>query len=369
MSPAAPLQLTAISHTGLWSGAERVLYRTVVAARDAGWRVEVLCPDGPFADRLDAAAIEVRPVAELKLPAGPRPVALARAAGRWVRTAPRVRRAAAASDLVLVNGLLGLPAVRLARIRTPVAWLVHDSIHRPDWALLLRVVAAAVDRGIAVSEAVAGPLRHAGIDVAVVHNGTDWPVQPAGDPDMPPVIGCAALLTEWKGQSVLLDAVARMRHREVVVELLGGRFPKSPDGAYVAALEARAAAPDLAGRVHMPGFVDDAADRMRRWTISVSPSIEPEACPLGVLESMSYGLAVVGTDHGGTPEVLGPTGRLVPAGDAEALARALDELLDDPEERQLLGRAARERVGTSFRLDEQTARLLEVLADVADGAR
>ncbi|MGI8794813.1 MAG: glycosyltransferase family 4 protein [Acidimicrobiales bacterium] len=358
-------RLLAISHTGLWSGAERVLLRTVAAAADRGWEVTVACPDGPSADRLATAGMTLVGLPELKLPSGPRPLAIGRLATRWLRSAPRIRHFAASADVVLVNGLLGLPPVRLARPKAPVAWLVHDSIHRSEWVALLRLVRSVVDLGVPVSEAVAGALRDAGIRTQVVHNGTDWPVEPATPDPATTIIGCAALLTEWKGQAVLLEAVSRMRHREVVVDLMGERFPKSPDGAYADALEERAAQPDLVGRVRMPGFVDQPQARMRTWTIATSPSIEPEACPLGVLEAMSLGLAVVGTDHGGTPEVLGSTGVLVPPRDPDALAHALDRLIDDEAARISLGAAARDRIAAEFTLAGQTAELLDVLAELA----
>lgn len=362
------VRLLALSHTGLWSGAERVLLRTVTAASARGWDVTVACPPGPFADRLRGAGLRVVAIGELKLSPGPRITSAPRLLVRWRRTAPLVRHLAEGADVVVVNGLLGLPPVRLARTTTPVAWVVHDSIHRPEWRMLLALVAPCVDLALPVSEAVAGPLRQSGLKVEVVHNGTEWPV-PGATPVPPPIIGCAGLLTAWKGQAVLLEALARMRRRDAVVELLGRPFPGAADQRYAAALHERAGRPDLAGRVRMPGFVDDAAERMRRWTVAASPSTEPEACPLAVLEAMSLGLAVVGTDHGGTPEVLGDTGRLVAPGDPDALAAALDDLLDDDAGREALGRAARRRVSTSFTLEAKTDQLLDTVATLVTRER
>lgn len=363
------VRLLAVSHTGLWSGAERVLLRAATTAAQRGWDVTVACPRGPFLDRLSDEGLRVVRIPELKLPSGPRPLAMARLILRWRRTAPLLRRLGTGSDVVLVNGLLGLPAMRFAKVQAPVVWLVHDSIHRSAWRTLLSFVAGTVDLAIPVSEAITPSLRQAGIAIEVVHNGTDWPVEPASDPEEPPVIGCAALLTEWKGQAVLLEAAARMRHRDAVVELVGGRFPKSADAEYADALDRRARQPDLQGRVRMTGFVDDPAALMRRWTVSVSPSIEPEACPLAVLEAMSLGLAVVGTDHGGTPEVLGSAGVVVAPRDPDALAAALDGLLDDSTVRSMLGRAARVRVEDHFTLAGQTSRLLDVIEQQAASPR
>src|SRR5205085_10184486 len=102
---------------------------------------------------------------------------------------------------------------------------------------LLKVGAPAVDFAIAVSDAVAIPLRTAGVATTVVHNGVAWPVTPAPEPiehpegaAPPPIVGCMALLTDWKGQHVLLEAVARLRRRDVIVELAGAT--PSGDNAY-----------------------------------------------------------------------------------------------------------------------------------------
>jgi glycosyltransferase involved in cell wall biosynthesis len=353
-------RLLVLSHTGLVSGAEVVLLRAMEMARSGGWAVEALAPAGAFTDRARNAGFPVAPIPDLKLPALPGVVAEIVSAARSARAARRLRRRARHADVVLLNGIFGLPALRLARISTPSAWLVHDVIHRRSWKLLLRAVGSAADLAIAVSDAVAAPLRDQGLETAVVRNGTTWPVDPVPSPaGGPPVIGCAALLTPWKGQRVLLDAVAALEDQSVTVELLGGRFPK--DAPYVAGLEARAAEADLAGRVRFLGHQADPLARMRTWTVGALPSIDPEAGPLALLEYMSIGLPVVATDHGGTPEVIGDAGLLVPPGSASGLAAAITTLLADPVRRTACGAAGRANVEHGLTLDHQRAALLDVL--------
>jgi glycosyltransferase involved in cell wall biosynthesis len=72
------------------------------------------------------------------------------------------------------------------------------------------------------------------------------------------------------------------------------------------------------------------------------PSFD-EGVPLSILEAMAQGLAVVATAVGGIPEVVRPgvNGLLVPAGDSEALAEAIQELAGDPERRRRMGEASR----------------------------
>ena len=216
----------------------------------------------------------------------------------------------------------------------------------------------AVDSAVAVSGAVGTSIGDRGFPVQVVWNGTPWPVAPApADPPQPPVVGCASLLTPWKGQDVLLEAVARLGRPDVTVELAGGAFPG--DEPYREALVRRSNQPDLAGRVRFLGKVDDALDRMRQWTVAVVSSVEPEAGPLVLLEAMSIGVPVVATDHGGPPEVLGDAGLLVPPRDPAAMAEAIRALLDDAALRRRCAQAGPRQVARDLSLDAQMDALLD----------
>jgi glycosyltransferase involved in cell wall biosynthesis len=141
---------------------------------------------------------------------------------------------------------------------------------------------------------------------------------------------------------VLLEAVARLPKRDVIVELVGGMLPS--DEAYHLKLRARADQPDLRGRVRFVGHVADPLERVRNWAVSVSASVEPEAGPLTAIESMSVGVPVVATGHGGVVEVLDGAGLLVPPRDVDALAHSLDRLISDPVLRRECSQAGRRAV-------------------------
>jgi len=353
-------RLLAVSHTGEHSGAEVVLRRLLRAATEAGWVVSAASPEGPMAEALRQDGVVVHLLPDLKLPSGPAPLAAAQLGVRQVVAAIRLRRPVGSADTVVVNGLLGLGALLPFRRRARVVWLVHDVIERRDRLFFLRLFRRAAGLTVAVSDATAAPLRARGLNVLVVRNGTPWPVEPMpGRPAGIPVIGCTAALTSWKGQNVLLDAIGKLRRSDVVVELLGGQFPK--DGPYVDSLRRRAAAADLNGRVRFLGQQEDPLDRMRTWTVAVSASVLPEAGPLAPLEAMSIGLPLVGTNHGGTPEVLGHAGLLVPPGDAEAMASAINRLLEDATLWESCHRAGPEQIEAGLRLDQQLTGLLQVL--------
>lgn len=361
MADPAATPVLVVSATGQVSGAEVVLLDLVGVAVVRGHAVTVACPAGPLVERLPPGATHL-PLPELRLGAGPAPLrpaalALRSAAAAWVlRRATRRHRGPRAR--VVVNSLLALPALALVRPPDGVGWLVHDTVHRADQRWVVRAARRVVRRAVAVSSATAEPLRALGLDVVVAHNGVRWPVAPAPAAlSSPPVVGILALLTHWKGHLVLLDAVAQLP--DVRVELAGGSFPT--DTAHVAAVRERAARPDLAGRVELLGHVDP-LDRLRRWDVAVSASTSPEAGPISVLEAMSVGVPVVGTDHGGTSEFLtGGCGVLVPPGDADALAVALRRVLADPDLRAGLVGAARARVAERHDLSRTLPVMLDAL--------
>jgi glycosyltransferase involved in cell wall biosynthesis len=361
----APARLLAVSPTGLRSGAEVVLRDYLLAAEAAGTDVRCVRPPGPFDAELTAAGIPGGRIPELKLPEGPRPLAAVRLLGRVVRGAVQLRRAVGDAEVVVVNSPFALPVVRLARVRPPVVWIVHDVFIRPSLARLIRPVRRAVTRAVAVSEAAAVFPRSIGVPTSVVANGVAVPDEPAAAPapGAPPIVGINAAITPWKGHRVFLEAMAMLP--EATAEVMGGAFPK--DRAYEQELRARAAAPDLAGRVRFLGHVADTAAVMRRWTVAVNASVEPEAGPLSVLEAMALGLAVVATDHGGAREILatGGCGVLVAPGDAAALAAAVRGLLEDPDARAATGAGGRERVVTRYRAEDSARRFLAMLASVA----
>ncbi|BBZ27697.1 glycosyl transferase [Mycolicibacterium madagascariense] len=351
-----------VAQTGQLSGAEKVLLDLVGEALAQGYAAIVACPAGPLVDALPAASTHV-PIPALGM-GGERSFArllgAAQLAARW-RAAARILAPLARTPgtETIVNSLFALPAVRMARPPRGAGWLVHDTITSTKQRAATRLGAPAVRVAVAVSEATARPLRAFGFPVRVAHNGVRWPVPRLTGADLhdPPVVGMLALLTPWKGHRVLLDAVARLPG--VQVELAGGSFPG--DVGYVAELHARAARPDLAGRVRFLGHVDACA-ALRRWDVAVSASISPEAGPLSVLEAMSHGLPVIGTDHGGTTEFLsGGAGFLVPPGDEVALADAIATVLRDDDVRSALSTTARRRVAEHHDLRTTLPAMLRTL--------
>lgn len=361
-----PLAVVAITPTGFMSGAEMVLVCRAGTGTEAGDHWTVLAPTGAVTDRLAANGVAHHTIPELKLGPGRRPVAAAKLLWRNLRAVPTVRRATRGADVIVANSVLCLPVLRLARPSAPVVWLVHDVITRGDLARIARSMASVVTCSVAVSQAAGALSEQIGIPTVVVYNGVNVDPEPNLDPSEPPIIGLNAVLTHWKGQHVLLDAVGRLGG-SVQVELLGGTMPKDED--YERQLRQRAEQPDLAGRVRFLGHRDCPSEVMRHWTVGVSASVEPEAGPLSVLEGMALGLPMIVSDHGGAPEIVGDHGVVVPVNDPDALARAISDLLGDRDGARRLGQAARQRVAADFGRAELGWRFRTVLREMADGRR
>jgi glycosyltransferase involved in cell wall biosynthesis len=158
-------------------------------------------------------------------------------------------------------------------------------------------------------------------------------------PRDPPGILCVAHLYPRKDVAGLLDAVARIRSA-AVLRVVGA-------GPELERLKSLAARLRLQDRVEFAGHVSYArlAAEYHRATVFCLPSRQ-EGFGIVFLEAMAAGLPIVAARAGAAPEVLagGECGVLVPPGDPEALAAALDGLLDDPERRATLAQAGLARV-------------------------
>lgn len=235
-----------------------------------------------------------------------------------------------------------------------------------------------VGRVIAVSQAVADSLRRGGViepsKITVVHNGIDTdsfarPVADAGARigERPVLVGAVGHLAPIKGHDVFVRAAAIISARRRGAQFVIIGEDKSPQMGYRKYLEGLVAELGLSGSVRMPGWRDDIPGALSSLTLFVSAA-RSEPFGLSIVEAMAAGLPVVAAASEGALEIIedGLSGRLVPVGDAESLAEAIDELLDDPLERSRLGRnallAARQRYSLA-RMAGDTERVYrEVLA-------
>ncbi len=161
---------------------------------------------------------------------------------------------------------------------------------------------------------------------------------------------CLSSYWKGKGQDVLLAALALARDRAARIECV---FAGAEENAlFRSELEAEARARGLSSAVDFCSALDrgGVSELLAKCHVLVLPSVWQEPFSLAVLEGMVHGLAIVVSDRGGSPEALEHlvSGWIVAAGDASALAQALERLAGDESLRLRLARAARERARSAF---------------------
>ena len=186
-------------------------------------------------------------------------------------------------------------------------------------------------------------------------------------PDVP-VVTLPGRLTRWKGQTILLDALARMRHRELGCLIVGSDQGRT---GYTAELRSMAARLPPETKVVFLEHADDMPSIYALSDIVVNASSDqPEAFGRVIPEAQAMGIVTVGTAHGGACETIddGVTGFLVPPGDVDALAAKLDEVFDLPADRKAAIRAAAlESVRTNFSTDRMCAETIALYRSLDAG--
>lgn len=118
---------------------------------------------------------------------------------------------------------------------------------------------------------------------------------------------------------------------------------------------------------HMLGRRDDMPRLMASLDVLVSPS-HGEAFPNVIGEAMSCAVPCVVTDVGDSAEIVGDTGKVVPAGDMGGIARHVVDLLSLPvDARNAVGQLARDRVRTCYEIGEVVTRHEDFYQEILDG--
>ncbi len=197
--------------------------------------------------------------------------------------------------------------------------------------------------------------------ITVLHNAVDCRAF-APPPDPPGADSPAFLLPrrliKHAGVDVAIRALALLPDRDIALWIAG-------DGPELGALRHLTATCGVAHRVQFLGPLgrEQLRQRMAGCTGVLVPTVPVEGvvegCPIAVLEGMSMGKVVIASDCGGTPEILaaGRTGMLVPPGDVERLAAALDAVCRQPDLAAALGVAARACVLERHNLDSWVRRM------------
>jgi starch synthase len=184
------------------------------------------------------------------------------------------------------------------------------------------------------------------------------------DPGRPYVI-FVGRITRQKGVPVLLRAASRLIGDAQLV-LLAGAADTPEQLAEVTELVDGLHA-SRSGVIWIPEMLPkpEVIQLLTHATVFACPSIYE---PLGIvnLEAMACGTAVVGSRTGGIPEVVADdeTGLLVPVGEPEPLADALNVLLRDPDRAEAMGQAGRKRAVSEFGWPAIAAQTAELYAEL-----
>jgi glycosyltransferase involved in cell wall biosynthesis len=240
---------------------------------------------------------------------------------------------------------------------------------RPAWPL--RLMMRSADAVVAPSRAFLADclalFPGASPRATAIHNGIDLDEFPPADPaaSRAPSLLCIAAHNEKKGLDVLLHAFARIapKRPELRLQLAG-------DGPLRGPLEDLARKLSLEGRVEFLGWRGRAevAQLLRRCRAFVLPS-RSEPFGMVVAEALVSGCPVVASAVGGIAEIVedGKSGLLVPPEDPDALARALERVLDDDAFASSIAATGQARALARFGCDQMGANYVRLYADLLRG--
>lgn len=291
-----------------------------------------------------------------------------------------LRNMARHSDVVVAHGSSTLPASALGLIGTgrPIAYrqISDPGVWASSWSRRLRVgvFLRRTQAVVATSAASAAVVkRHYWLrsrpPVTVIPNAVPADRFRPPRPEERAAARCSLGLPAGSAVVLFVGAVAREKGVDLAIAALASLEPAflvvAGDGPARRECEALAAR-ELPGRHSFLGSLDDPQVAYWAADLFVLPS-RTESMPAVLIEAGLCGLASVATDVGAVAEIIddGVTGCLVPAGDGQALAGALQALARDPGRRRAIGAAAARRCTTHFTIDRVARQWVELLAGLA----
>ncbi len=334
----------------VWRGGQDQLLTLLRGLSQKGHRVHLICHPGTLLEeRSRTAGVHVHPISMRRGQGG---IAFFRMLAVLRRVRPDILAfntpfpillGGIASRLVPVQGRIIFRRVNFPLRKNPISRLKYS------WG---------IDCIVAISESISFQLQSGGVPasrIRIIYEGMDLALYPPRSeprnhaPGEPTVVGTVAHLSEEKGLFYLVEAAAMIP--DVCSKL---RFVIVGDGKCRQSLEDQVRSRGLQDCFEFIGFVESPAEQIRRFSIFVLPSLS-EGLSSAILTAMATALPVIATDVGGIPELIrnGENGLLVPPRDHRALARAIEELVDDPEKALEMGRQGRMRMEKNFTLERK----------------
>ena len=289
-------------------------------------------------------------------------------------------------DLVHTHGALS-GRIAAKRCHVPVVYSRHSAFPVPAklkyppgrWVNKLLNEHYA-DHIIAVSPATRDNLTEGGISpkkITVVMNGVA-PVSPISDGEKaalrrslglePDVFtfGILARIEDYKGHLYLVYAAKLLKDRGYS----NFRILVAGTGAFEEEVTRAVTEMGEEDVVQMLGFRSDAAALLNILDVQLNASYGTEATSMALLEGMSLGLPTIASDYGGNPFVItsGQNGLLFPSKDSAALADAMAELMDHPEEVAIMREKALETYQSRFTGEVFARNTEQIYENVLKGA-
>ncbi len=373
-----PYQILYLHHTGRFAGAENSLLHLATHLDRSLFDPLFLCPSaGEFPERLATQGI---PVIHHEFGSNSQLLRLAYSLAAIHRVI-RERHVA----LLHANGpQTNVPAGIAGRLSgVPVLWHARNCL-RPGMIDIDRITGSLPDRIICNSDAIRSrflggltekkslTIRNS-VDLVDFDPGASGLSirQEFGIPVEAKVLGMTSRLSREKGQHILLDAVALLKRRfsDLFVLLVGDPI-FADDAEAPRCLREMAERLGISGRVLFTGFRRDVPRLYGAMDIFVLAT-DAEPCGRVLIEAMAMAKPVIGTDNGGTPEIVveGVTGLLFPYGDAKTLSEKIAWLLERPEEIARMGMAGRRRVEEHFTIERYMKKTQRVYLEVLEGDR
>lgn len=387
-----PLRVAVLDHTAELGGAELALTRLARALDPAAFELHVITfSAGPLTDQIRRAGhtAEVFALPESVVSVDRHRAGGASAVSAALRVIPftwRLAKRLRELDVDLLHttslkaDLLGVPVSRL--VRRPLVWHVHDRI-APDYlpGSMVRVIRALARLAPAwvIANSAATALTLPGTRrLSIAYPGlapdqlTDHARTSAHDG--PRVVGVLGRISPTKAQLEFVRAAARVAPDlpDVRFRIVGAPTFGAED--YERHVRDEVARLGLSDRFTFTGFVDDPERELDAMTVCVHTASVPEPFGQVVVEAMGRGVPVVATAGGGVDEIFadddnaGPVGWLVPAGDADVLASAIAQALEDPDEASRRALNAWQRVRTRFTIAETAAAITAAWREVTSTA-
>jgi glycosyltransferase involved in cell wall biosynthesis len=339
-------------------GTQTVLAQLVTGLAARGHRQTVFCLndswDRDLVDRLRAAGADVRIVGKAALASGYGFLSM----WQWIRNAqPDV-----AITLLFVSDVIGRVVAQVARIRRIVSsirtrnvdyssfqrWLVRLTMSSAEAV----IINSAHVREFAIKEEGAPPDRTYvipnGVYIEHYNTAIDRVAlrRDLGLSTTNKLAGSIGRLTRQKAFDVLLKAVPLLNSQDIDLLIAGV-------GEEEASLRRLSAKLGVQKRVHFIGYRRDIPSFLRSLDLYVHPA-RFEGMPNAVIEAMAAACPIVATSVDGTCELVenGIHGWLVPPEEPEALAKAMEAVLSNPDEARKRGAAAQRRVAEHFTIEK-----------------